>query len=82
MCRPQYALHLEDMPPHCTDYAEAARRLRRHVPNYDKSRLDYRAYSAGVDAAVGRAAFTDADRVDLSTPFSQMGSLVRRIAGS
>lgn len=75
-------LHFEDMPPHCTDYAEAARRLRRHVPNYLKSRLDYRVFSSGVDAAVRRAAWIDGARLDLSLPFSQVGVLVSRIIGA
>ncbi|MFG1927649.1 RloB family protein [Cryptosporangium sp. NPDC048952] len=74
-------LHFEDMPPHCTDYTEAARRLRRHLPKYDKSRLDFSAYVAGVDAAVRRSVRPVDGPLDLTKPFTQVGLLAQRIIG-
>ena len=73
-------LHFEETPPHCLDYAEAVRRLRRHLPQYDKRSLDYAAFAAGVDAALERSpAYESLNQTDTSRPFSGVGALVRRI---
>ncbi|MFC5098702.1 RloB family protein [Amycolatopsis plumensis] len=48
-------LHFEACVAPLTCYSEVARRLRRHVPEYDKSALRFADYASGVEAAVDRA---------------------------
>ncbi|GLH99201.1 RloB family protein [Phytohabitans aurantiacus] len=48
-------LHHDKCTSHCTGYADVAGRLRKHVPGYDKARLDFADYAAGVDDATARA---------------------------
>ena len=40
---------------HCAGYPDVAARLRKWVPGYDKSRLDFGAYSGGIPDAIRRA---------------------------
>jgi hypothetical protein len=40
---------------YCTGYQDLVVRLRRHVPGYDKSRLNFADYTDGVGAASRRA---------------------------
>jgi hypothetical protein len=75
-------LHHADCRAHCSGCAEVAKRLRRHVPTYDKARLDFADFVAGVDAAVKRArdlepAGTDHQR----NPSTSVWRLVQRIVG-
>lgn len=48
-------LHFEPCVAPLTCYNDVVRRLRRFVPEYDKSALRFADYEAGVDAAVQRA---------------------------
>lgn len=48
-------LHFEVCTAPLTCYSDVAKRLRRHVPGYDKSALDFADYASGVEAAVERA---------------------------
>lgn len=48
-------LHHADCRSHCTGYADVAARLKKHVPAYDKARLDFADYAPGVGEAVKRA---------------------------
>jgi hypothetical protein len=48
-------LHHSDCPAYCNGCAEVLRRLRRHVPGYDKRQLDFSRFSPGIEDAVGRA---------------------------
>lgn len=48
-------LHHADCRAHCAGYSEVAARLKKYVPTYDKSRLDFTVYAAGVSDAIKRA---------------------------
>lgn len=48
-------LHFEACAAPLPCYADVARRLRRHVPEYDKSALRFADYEQGVEGAVERA---------------------------
>ncbi|ADJ48023.1 hypothetical protein AMES_6198 [Amycolatopsis mediterranei S699] len=48
-------LHFEACTAPLTCYSDVARRLRRHVPEYDKTALRFADYASGVDAAVERS---------------------------
>jgi hypothetical protein len=48
-------LHLEDCATHLADYKAVARRLKKHLPKYDKRRLDFGDYVTGVADAIRRA---------------------------
>lgn len=48
-------LHHADCRTHCAGYRGVTRHLKRHVPTYDKTRLDYVDYAPGVANAVRRA---------------------------
>lgn len=47
-------LHHADCRGHCAGYADVVARLKRHVPAYDKARLDFGDYAEGVGDAVKR----------------------------
>lgn len=57
-------LHHADCRGHCAGYADVVARLRRHVPAYDKTRLDFRSYVDGVGDAVKRARDLDTTGVE------------------
>jgi hypothetical protein len=48
-------LHFEACTAPLTCYSDAATRLRRHIPEYDKPALRFADYASGVDAAVERS---------------------------
>lgn len=48
-------LHHTDCRAYCNGCQEVHRRLRRFVPRYDKTRLDFAQFAEGVDDAVRRA---------------------------
>jgi hypothetical protein len=68
-------LHFEDCTAHLDGYPGAVQRLRRHVPAYDKTRLNFRDLANGVPAAVKRAKGLDPER----NPSSGVWRLVERV---
>jgi hypothetical protein len=48
-------LHHADCRGHCSGYPDVAARLSRHVPGYDKTRLNFANYAPGLDDAAERA---------------------------
>jgi hypothetical protein len=48
-------LHHADCRAHCSGYSDVAARLGRHVPGYDKTRLNFADYAAGLTRAGERA---------------------------
>lgn len=68
-------LHFEDCTAHLSDYKAAAERLKKHVPRYDKRKLDFGDYSGGVRAAIRRAEKLG----DSGNPSTGMWGLAQRI---
>lgn len=52
-------LHHADCQSYCNGCQDVHRRLRKHVPGYDKSRIDIVRFADGVDDAVKRAKALD-----------------------
>jgi hypothetical protein len=48
-------LHHADCRAHCSGYPDLAARLKRHVPGYDKSRLNFADYAGAIAQASQRA---------------------------
>jgi hypothetical protein len=48
-------LHHESCTAFCPDREAVERRLRKHVPDYDKTALRFRDFAAGLDDAIERA---------------------------
>lgn len=53
-------LHHTDCTAYCSGYTDVARRLKRHVPSYDKARIRFVDFAGGVADAVKRARQLDA----------------------
>lgn len=76
-------LHFEEYLERCRNYAEVERRLRRHLPAYDKTRLSFADYVDGLDAAVRRArARCDHEREHLNNPSTGVWPLVESMRPS
>jgi hypothetical protein len=71
-------LHHEDCRA-TLDSVEARRRLRRHVPAYDKARLDFGDFARGVEDAVGRGRRLSDGAVVGPNPSSGVWALVDMI---
>lgn len=75
-------LHHADCTSHCSGYADVVRRLKKHVPSYEKSRLSYSAFAHGVSDAINRAkrlgSAADGWR---HNPSTSVWRLVERIVG-
>ena len=75
-------LHHTDCRAACARAADVLRRLRRHVPHYDKAGLRFTDFTAGVDAAVKRARDLEPSGQDhLRNPSTNVWQLVERILG-
>jgi hypothetical protein len=73
-------LHFEDLRAHCRDYAEVERRLRKHLPAYDKARLRFGDYADGIAQAVEWARALDPSGADHQrNPSSGMWRLVESL---
>lgn len=72
-------LHFANQTAPLTCYAEAERVLRRFVPDYCKSRLDFGRYVDGVDRAVERARkLAEPGQEHVTNPASGVWPLVRK----
>ena len=67
-------LHHEDCTAHCDDCRAVRARLRKHLPTYDKTRLRFGDFAAGVDQAITRAGKLGADHT--RNPSTGVGRLV------
>jgi len=67
-------LHHEDCAGHCADCREVQKRLRKHLPHYDKARLRFDDFAAGLDEALRRAEKLGADHT--RNPSTGVGRLV------
>lgn len=73
-------LHHADCRAYCAGCADVIRRLRKHLPEYDKSRLNFAHFAAGVGDAVKRARDLDATGSDHNrNPSTGVWRLVERI---
>jgi hypothetical protein len=68
-------LHHESCTAYQDGYRAVERRLRKHVSNYDKSRLDFRDYEPGLPEAIRRAE----KLARTGNPSTGMWRLARRI---
>jgi hypothetical protein len=76
-------LHHADCRAYCAGYAEVLRRLRKYVPEYDKARLDFARFAAGVTDAVARAKELESTGTDYSrNPSTNMWQLAEEIVGT
>ncbi|MFY1670744.1 RloB family protein [Plantactinospora sp. WMMB334] len=73
-------LHHTECRSHCAGYPDLERRLRRQLPTYDKARLEFRHYAAGVGDAVDRGRRLDptgvAHHVNPSTGMWRLAELI------
>jgi hypothetical protein len=75
-------LHHTECRAPCADAADVLRRLRGHVPRYDKARLEFADFASGVDAAVKRARDLEPTGGDhRRNPSTNIWQLVERIRG-
>jgi hypothetical protein len=75
-------LHHTDCTAYCQGYADVLTRLRRHVPGYDKAAMDFRAFAAGIEAAIERAEKLDSSGTDHErNPSRGVWVLVKRLMG-
>jgi hypothetical protein len=73
-------LHHADCTSHCDGYDDVAVRLRKHVRDYDKCRLDFATYRDRVDDAVRRARRLDPTGTAFTAnPSTNVWQLVERI---
>jgi hypothetical protein len=73
-------LHHADCTSHCDDYEDVAARLKKHVGEYDKSRLNFAAYRDKIDDAVQRARKLDpTGKAFTANPSTNVWRLVERI---
>jgi hypothetical protein len=73
-------LHHADCRAFCQDYDEVKRRLLKHLPAYEKTRLDFADFAAGVGDAVKRARDLDPTGADhRRNPSTNVWQLVERI---
>jgi hypothetical protein len=70
-------LHHEDCATHCADCREVHARLRKHLPQYDKTRLRFGDFAAGLDEAIHRAGKLGADHT--RNPSTGVGRLVEAV---
>jgi len=75
-------LHHADCGSHCAGCADASRRLKKHVPLYDKAHLDFARFADGVQDAIKRAKQLDPTGEDWRhNPSSGVWRLVEQIVG-
>ena len=73
-------LHHADCRAHCGDYEAVALRLKKHVPSYDKTGLEFAAFAGGVHEAVRRAEALDPSGADhLRNPSTSVWVLVKQL---
>lgn len=73
-------LHFSPVTAHLPDAAAAVAKLKRYVPEYTKSRLDFSTYSSGVQAALERAEQLDPEAIEhAKNPRTSVWRLVRRV---
>ena len=73
-------LHHAHCRAYCADCSEVTRRLVKHVPGYDKARLDFSRFAAGVGDAVKRARDLDPTGTEhRRNPSTNVWQLVERI---
>jgi hypothetical protein len=73
-------LHHADCTAYCDGYEGVAARLKKHVHDYDKTRLNFARYRNGVDDAVRRATALDPSGQEFGrNPSTNVWQLVERI---
>ncbi|MBO0868076.1 MAG: RloB domain-containing protein [Micromonosporaceae bacterium] len=76
-------LHHEDCRTHLPSYDSVCLRLRKYVPRYDKTELDFADYVSGVDVAVDPAKRLEPDGTSYgSNPSTNVWKLVELIRGT
>jgi hypothetical protein len=76
-------LHFTDHKAWLKDAAGAAAKLCRHVPSYDKTKLDFDSFAPGIQDAIDRArAITDAGRDHRHNPTTTMWRLATAMVGT
>jgi hypothetical protein len=75
-------LHHHDCRSHCAGCTDVRQRLRKHMPQYDKARLDFGRFSGCVQDAIKRAQQLDPTGEDWRrNPSSGAWRLVEQIVG-
>lgn len=73
-------LHHADCRGHCADYEAVVLKLKKHLPLYDKSGLDFAEFAGGVHDAVRRAEALEPSGVEYAqNPSSSVWVLVKRL---
>lgn len=73
-------LHHADCRSYCSGCTDAERRLKKHVPHYDKTKVRFRDFEAGVSDAVERAKNLDEAGEDWRrNPLTSVWVLVERL---
>ena len=73
-------LHHADCSSYCGGYADVVARLQKHLPEYDKARLNFAHYRDHVEAAVERAKRLEPSGQDFGrNPSTNVWRLVERI---
>lgn len=74
-------LHFIEHRSYCPSYAALQVLLRKKLPGYDKSRLDFEDYGSGVDKACSRAKALDPTGTAIAlNPSTGVWQIVRLIA--
>ncbi|HEX6684778.1 MAG TPA: RloB family protein [Candidatus Limnocylindrales bacterium] len=75
-------LHHAECQAHCRGYADVLSRLKRHVPGYDKTALDFAVFADRVGDAVERAEKLDPTGTDFGrNPSSGVWMLAKKLMG-
>ena len=76
-------LHHAECRSYCNGCADVSARLKRHLPDYDKTRLDFADHADGVSLAVTRAKALEPSGLDhAKNPSTGMWRLIETIMGS
>lgn len=75
-------LHLEDCRAAMPDCQAVTARLRKHLPAYDKTRVEFNDYAKNIDDALARAKVLERSGTDHTrNPSTSMWRLVEKIMG-
>lgn len=72
-------LHFESCRAPLLDYIDVARRLKKHLPDYDKAALQFRHFEAGVETAIANARSDTTGDEHTRNPSTGVWALVERI---
>jgi hypothetical protein len=74
-------LHHDECRAHQARCSTVVKRLREHVPNYDKTQVSFADHAKGVRAAISRARALDGDDDSFPNPSTGMWRLTEILVG-